>query len=153
MIEKKFVFAVKLEEFENIYEVFDIFFVTEQHPEPMKRWSEGFANNDVEVIDISRLDPSLKTFDVGSFWNGSSFVPKITLNRIEINENFTSYVFLDTNKVSFGAHLIKKEHEFYNQKWQAAMTSKVIGLDATDYPEVVLGYLWDGNSFYPSENN
>lgn len=153
MIEKKFVFAVKLEEFENIYEVFDIFFVTEQYPDFLKRWSEGFSNNDVEVINVSSLNPTPKTFDVGSIWDGTKFIPKITINRIEVHENFISYAFLNTDKVVFGAHLIKKVDEFYIQKWQAAMTSKVIGLDATDFPEVILGYLWDGNNFYPPENN
>lgn len=153
MIEKKFVFAVQLEEFENIYEVFDISIITDQHPEVLDRWSKGFSNNDVEVINVSNLLPIPKTISVGDFWDGTKFISEKPINPIELNENFTAHAYLDTNKVVFGVHFIKKINKFYDEKWQAAMTSKVIGIDATDYPDVILGHLWDGIKFYPPENN
>lgn len=152
MLEKKFVFAVKLDEFENMHEVFDIFIFTDEYPELLERWANGFKNNDVEVINILNLNPTPKTINIGSFWDGEKFISEKITTSIELNENFTSYAFLDSNKIVFGAHLIKKINQFYNEKWQAAMTSKVVGIDATDYPEVNLGYLWDGNTFYPPEN-
>lgn len=153
MIDKKFVFAVKLEEFQNIYEVFDIHFVPSQYEDMFKRWSDGFSNNDVQVINISDLTPTPKTIEIGSVWDGKNFITKNVINTIELSEHATCYAFLDTNKTVFGVHFIKKIHQFYDEKWKAAMTLDVIGLDATDYPEVNLGYLWDGNNFYPSESN
>lgn len=150
MIEKKFAFAVKLEEFKNLYEVFDIFIITDQHPDMLERWSNGFSNNDVEVINIFNVIPNAETFDIGSIWDGEKFIPGKTIHTIELKQNATPYIFLDTNKVSFGAHIVGKTHPFYYKKWEAAMTSKVIGINLTDYSNINLGYLWDGQKLSPA---
>lgn len=153
MIEKKFVFAVKLEETKNIYEVFDIMIITDEHPDRLDKWSKGFANNDVKVIDVSSLSPRPKTINNGSFWNGKEFISKDNINEVEISDNFTLHAYLDSDNTVFALHAIKKIDQFYNEKWQAALTSEVVGIDATNYPEVILGHLWDGNNFYPPLNN
>lgn len=144
MLGKKFIFVVKLDESENLYEVFDLQWVTNEWQDMYDRWSAGFANNDVEVIDISGRE----TIDIGSVWNGKDFIPGKTSKILQVKQDAACYAFLDTNKTVFGVWYIPFV-QFAAKKWMAAMTRKVIGLDATEDQDAKIGNYWDGQKFFP----
>lgn len=138
----KFAFLTQVDE--NLYEVFDAF-PLDIDSTSYSRWKNGFSNTDVVCMDAG----SLTSITLGSIWDGISFIGGDGLTSTFENQDI--FVFLAESKV-FAAIGLETGSELCN-KYHAAFSNKVIGLDISDNPYVELGYTWDTEIFHQPEQN
>jgi hypothetical protein len=136
----KFAFLTQIEE--NLYEVFHVL-PFEINSDTYARWKNGFSGPDVVCMDAGALEE----ITLGDVWDGASFTGG-SGTHVNFNDQDV-FVFLSEGKV-FAHMSIETGSELCN-KFHAAHSNKVIGLDITDNPYVDLGYTWDTEIFHQPE--
>jgi hypothetical protein len=144
----KYLFLVKIQDNPVMYEVFDIFQQFYNNDEQKKRWEDGFANNDVKIINTN----SYEDISVGSIFDINTFT--LILNEenqiFKIDKNRFNIALTSNNKVFALISYLKNSPE--EEKYIAAMSQETL---AIKYPEsgiVNIGDLWNGINFINQEN-
>lgn len=119
---------------------------------PLKdRYTNGLFSNPI-FIDCSNY-PSIRP---GDFYTEGSFYLKNNLESpIQESENtfnsadyeVTSFAFISNNEV-FGISRISSSYPG-SDLIIAGMLSNPICIDASNYPEIEIGWVWDGQDFLP----
>lgn len=139
-MQNKYAFLVKIDNNKDLYEVFDIVNISDINPESFYRWSNGFSFGNVEIVEIAN-DAYI---NIGAEWDGNSCIQVDNLPSAVFSDDKAPFGLISDNKL-FGLMVFTK-NSFQHTKYHAAISQKVIGLDITD-KQVVLGDIWDGNSF------
>lgn len=132
-------YALAVQVDDSFFEIFDILDL-EKNEERDLRYKAGILNGSkvINPKDTSGIK-------IGSFWNGSKFIPDSFEDCLEIDEDHHIYTFLSENKI-FG-FMINAKGTFIDEKFQAALDLNVILINVNDDDIVNLGDIWDGNSF------
>lgn len=137
-----YAFAVKLDSGSNLFEVFEqVFIGGEKNPEIKLRWKKAFSEGNVTLIK----NENIEKISVGSFWDGSNLIFNENELPLQYYDKNHCAIALSNNYV-FGTLIIADDVNV-KEKFDAAFSSEVIGIDTTDMPEANLGSIWDGTKF------
>ena len=132
-------------------EVFDILYFEDSHPLKIRYMSGLFS--DPIFVNCSNF-PDLK---VGDFYINSKFYlqenSEIEIHKQEDlsnqnNINVSSFAAI-SNNIVFGIMKIHKdlaEHDLV----VAGLSSNPLCINASSYPDIEVGWIWDGQKFFPS---
>ena len=120
-------------------EIFDILEVDSDLPFA-ERWKNGFATSPVGMAVDSDQE-----IGIGSVWNGAIFESSSDVN-VYTNPDLTKrYVFLLNNVVFAITHPTLSNS--YIDSYEPAFATGVVGKDITDFPDVKVGWIFDGDMF------
>lgn len=143
---KKYLIAVEIEEGLGQYEVFDYVLFEPNYEDGIKRWSEATSQENY-IKDCT----GMKNLTLLATLDNDRFIP--VDGEFDHSTVFTDRIFglISDNKV-YGIIFVNKGSE-KEVRYDHAISSKVIAIDASNYEKANLGYIWNGTDFIKPEDS
>lgn len=136
-----YVLAVQTDSASTLFEVIDKINFVGPDSEKSKRWENGFLNGNVTVVKNNGLE----NITLGSFWDGENLIINESGEPLKYYNKENTVLLLSNNYVFAGLNLSQDENT--RAKFEAAIESNLIGIDATNMGKVEIGSVWNGTEF------